>query len=192
MFMTLLYLGLFLWVATHWLKRLMPDMRAGMDVRFGAGPARGVIAGLIGVSLVLIIIGYRGAPANPLYTPFANAGHVNNLIMVLAVICLGMGSSKGRMRTWLRHPMLTGVILWAAAHLLVNGDMASVVLFGTLGAWALFSIALINRAEGPWQRPDPGPISGDIKLLIISAVILAALATIHILLGYNPFLGTYA
>lgn len=189
--MTFLYLGLFLWVATHWLKRLMPGVRAEMDTRLGIDPARGVIAGLIGVSLVLVIVGYRSAPTTPLYTPFDNAGYVNNLIMVLAVICMGMGSSKGRMRTWLRHPMLTSMILWAGAHLLVNGDMTSVVLFGTLGGWALLSMVLINRAEGPWQRPDPGPISGDIKLLIISAVVLAVLATIHVLLGYNPFLGSY-
>ena len=57
--------------------------------------------------------------------------------MLVAVALIGAGHSKGRARGWLRHPMLTGVVVWAVAHLLVNGDVASLVLFGWLGLWAV-------------------------------------------------------
>lgn len=191
MYLVILMVGIFLWMDAHWIKRLVPGVRTLMDARMGQGPARGLIAGLVILSVGLMIIGYRGSEVVPIYTPFKGAGHLNNLLMIIAVICLGLGSSKGRMKTWLRHPMLTGVVVWATAHLLVNGDLASIILFGGLGVWAVISMILINRAEGPWIPPVAGPVSRDIRLLVISAVVFAVIAGIHIWLGYNPFSGSY-
>ena len=187
----LLLLGVFIWIDAHWVKRLVPNVRASMDVRMGAGPARGLIAGLIIASLIMMVVGYRGSETIPVYTPFSWAGHLNNLLMIFAVICMGMGSSKGRMRTWFRHPMLTGVVVWAIAHLLVNGDVASIILFGGMGFWAFTSRIIINRSEGVWKQPEAGPVSGDIRLLMISAVVFVVIVGIHIWLGYNPFKGGY-
>lgn len=192
MYTVILLLGVFLWVDAHWIKRLVPSLRVAMDTRLGQGPARGVVAGLIVLSLAMMIIGYRGSETVSVYAPFNGAGHLNNLLMVIAVILLGAGSSKGRMKTWFRHPMLLGVCVWAVGHLLVNGDVASIVLFGGLGLWAVVSIILINRAEGAWDRPAAGPFSRDIRLLVISAVVFTVIVTIHIMLGYNPFSGSYA
>jgi uncharacterized membrane protein len=192
MYTFLLLVGVFLWMDAHFLKRLLPAIRSSMDTKLGKGPARGVIAGLIFISLALMIIGYRGSDTVPVYTPFNGAGHLNNLLMIIAVICLGAGSSKGRMKTWLRHPMLTGVIIWAIAHLLVNGDVASLILFVGMGLWAVIEIILINKAEGAWVRPEAGPASSDIRLLVISAVVFIVIVGIHLALGYSPFLGNYA
>lgn len=186
-----LILGLFLWVAVHLWKRIAPNFRQMLDNKMGAGPARGVVALLLFASVILMIIGYKAAPHQPVYAPLPGMGHANNLLMVVAVILMGMGASKGKMRAWLRHPMLTGVIVWAVAHLLVNGDMSALILFGGMAIWALLQMMLINRAEGAWMRPEPGPIKGDIRLLIISAVIFSVIAGIHIWAGYNPFLGHY-
>ncbi len=188
----LLVLGVFLWIDAHWVKRLLPNVRTAMDTRMGAGPARGLIAALIIASLVMMVVGYRGSETIPVYTPFSWAGHLNNLLMVFAVMCMGMGASKGRMRTWFRHPMLTGVVVWAIAHLLVNGDLASIILFGGMGFWAFTSRIIINRSEGVWKQPEAGPAAGDIRLLVITAVIFSVIAGIHIWLGYNPFTGNYA
>ena len=87
---------------------------------------------------MLIIIGFRRAPVVPVYDPPPWAIHLNNLLMVVAVLLLGLGHSKSRARGWLRHPMLTAVVVWAVAHLLVNGDQASLVMFGWLGLWAVW------------------------------------------------------
>jgi uncharacterized membrane protein len=113
--------------------------------------------------------------------------HLNNLLMLAAVALMGMGRSRGRARAWLRHPMLTGVTVWAVAHLLVNGDRASLVLFGGLGLWAVAAMALINAREPHWTRPEPGPASGDLRLAVITVVAFAAIAGIHTWLGYWPF-----
>lgn len=188
--MTLIFIGLLLWIAAHFFKRIMPNARAAMDDRMGAGPARGVMAVLILLSVVLMIIGYRGHEAAQVYAPMAGVGHLNNLLMVISVILFGMSGSKGRLGTMLRHPMLLGVLVWACAHLLVNGDMASVVLFGGMGVWAIMQIMLINAQEA-WERPARGPASGDAKLLVISTVVFTVIVSIHIAVGYNPFLGSY-
>ena len=185
--MLLLVLGLALWIAAHAFKRAAPAQRGALAARLGEGPAKGVVAAVIGVGLVLMIVGYRGAPFVPLYTPPAWTVHLNNLLMLGAVALMGMGQSKGRARSWLRHPMLTGVMVWAVAHLLVNGDLASLVLFGGLGLWAAASVAVINAGEPDWTRPAPGPVSGDIRLLAITAVVFAVIAGVHAWLGYWPF-----
>ncbi len=189
--MTLLLIGLGVWTLVHFWKRLSPNTRAALDATMGQGPAKSVIALLLVASIVMMVLGYRAAENLHVYTPVAGIGHLNNLLMLFAVMLLGMGSSKGKMRTWFRHPMLMGVIVWAGAHLLVNGDLASVVLFGGMALWALVQMALINRAVPVWDRPAAGPISGDIRLIIIGLVLFTIIAAIHIWLGRNPFLGTY-
>ncbi|MCP5074055.1 MAG: NnrU family protein [Rhodobacteraceae bacterium] len=189
--MTLLTIGLVFWVLVHFFKRVAPGARGSLDDALGQGPAKGIIALLIIGSLVLMIVGYRAAPFDSVYTPIAGMGHLNNLLMIVAVVLMGAGSSTGRARSLLRHPMLTGAIIWAVAHLLVNGDQASVLLFGGIGLWAFAQIFLINRAKGPWDRPEPGPVSGDVRLLVISAVLYGVVAGVHFWLGYSPLLGTY-
>lgn len=190
--MILLIFGIAIWIGVHFLKRLAPGVRSGMDGALGQGPAKGVIALMLVGSIVLMVMGYRSAPYDLVYAPIAGMGHLNNLLMIVSIMLFGAGNSKGKMRSWLRHPMLAGVIVWAFAHLLVNGDTASIVLFSSMAVWAFVQMILINRAVPDWTAPRPGTISGDIRLLVISLVLYGVIAGIHIWLGYNPFLGTYA
>ena len=182
--MGLLIGGVALWYLGHFFKRLLPGVRANLG---DAG--KGVSATLIGVGLLLMIFGYRGVESSFVYAPPVWGLHLNNLLMIFAVILLGMGSSKGKARSWLRHPMLTGVLVWAIAHLLVNGDSASLVLFGGLAVWSVLEMIIINLTEPGWERPEPGPISGDIRLLVIGLVLYAIIVGIHTWLGYYPFPG---
>ncbi len=189
--MTLLLAGIALWYGAHLFKRVMPEQRAALTGWLGEGKARICVTGAIVLAVVAMVVGYRSAEFSSVYTPIAGMGHLNNLLMLGAVMLLGMGSSRGRLRSVLRHPMLTGVIVWAAAHLLVNGDSASIILFGSMAVWAVVEISVINATAGAWNRPEPGPVSGDLRLLTISFGIFAVIATIHVLLGHSPFLGTY-
>ncbi|MEE4360120.1 MAG: NnrU family protein [Pseudomonadales bacterium] len=182
--MPLLLSGIGLWWVGHLFKRLVPDLRQGLG-NAGKGIAAAVILG----GLVLIILGYRGATYSPVYVLPAWSWHLNNLLMLFSVILFGMGSSKGKLRAWLRHPMLTGVLVWAIAHLLVNGDVASLVLFGSMGIWSVTEMLVINAKEGPWDRPEPGPISGDLRLLVIGLVLYGVIVGIHTWLGVRPFPG---
>lgn len=187
--MFLLIIGLTIWVALHLMKRLAPTARAGMDHTFGEGPAKGLISGLLIGAVVLMVIGFRSAPVVPVYEPVAGLRPVTNLLMIVAVVLFGMGNSSGRLRDKLRHPMLGGVVVWGVAHLLSNGDQASVVLFGVLIAWAVLEMRIISRFEGPWKKPEPGAASGDIRLALISVVVFAVFVGVHVWLGHNPFGG---
>lgn len=179
----ILILGLILWIGAHYFKRLMPDARAAMGDK-----GKGLIAILLLLSLVLIIWGYRSAAFIPVWSPPSFMVHINNLLMLVAVFIYGMSATTGRLRGKLRHPQLIAVKIWAAAHLLVNGDLASIVLFGTMLAWAVGSVILINRA-GAWDRPVPGDPKKDKLLVIISLVMFAVMVGIHIWLGVWPFPG---
>lgn len=184
--MPVLILGLLLWVLAHTFKRMAPGLRARMGE---AG--KGLIAALILLGVLLMVIGYRQTDFIPLYTPFPGAGHLNNTLMLISVFLFGVGGTKGTLYTRMRHPMLWGQVIWAVAHLLVNGDLASIVLFGCLGIWAFIEMSLINGA-GPWQRPVQGRgLKGDAMNLVGTLVIIGIAAMIHQWLGHPVFLGNY-
>lgn len=183
--MTLLILGLILWTAAHLFKRVAPGAHAALFASLG-GAARGVIAVLIALGVVLMVVGYRAAPFTAVYDPPSWGVHLNNLLMLIAVGLFGAANSKSRVRGWLRNPMLSGVVVWAVAHLLVNGDVASLVLFGWMGAWAVASIAIIDAQGAP--KPAPAATAaGDVRWAISSLVVFAVIVLVHTWLGYPPF-----
>ena len=183
--MFMLILGLILWIGAHYFKRLAPDARA----RLG-DPGKGLVAVLIIASLVLMILGYRGADFIPVWSPPSFMVHINNLLMLLALWVYGSSAAKGA-KAWpaykTRHPQLLGFKIWAFAHLLVNGDLASIILFGGLLGWAVVSVILINRAEPDWTPPAPAGRATYVRLAVISLVFFAVIAGIHIWLGVSPF-----
>lgn len=186
--MTLLILGLILWTAAHAFKRLLPTQRAALQDRLGDA-SKGVFAVVLLLSVVLMVIGFRGADTAILWSRTPATTGINNLLMLAAVALFGLGSSKSRLRPKMRHPMLWGTVVWAGAHLLVNGDTASIVLFGWIAVWALFEMALINRAQADYVPWSGGSAAGDLRLGVISLVIYAIIAGIHTWLGYFPFGG---
>ena len=178
--MTLLILGVLLWTFAHLLKRLAPGLRA----RLGEGPGKGLVTLALLLSIYLMVVGYRAAEFIPLWEPPLFLRHVNNLLMVFAVILVTMQANRGKMQTWMRHPMLVGVKTWALAHLLVNGDLASVVLFGGMMAWAVVEVIVINRANRAWVRPAPGPVTGDIVHVVGALILMGGIIWLHGWLGY--------
>ena len=190
--MTLLIVGLVLWVVAHLFKRLAPGTRADMTGRMGT-KSKSYFAILILVAVALIILGYRGiydgTDMVTVYGPLPGAYPLNNLLMLVALMVYSAGMSKGVIWTWVRHPQLWGVTIWAAAHLLVRGDLAAVMLFGTMLVWAQVTVALINRDEGPWQRPGAGAITRDLVMVAGVVVAYGILTFIHRELGLNPFQG---
>lgn len=176
--MTLLLLGLALWWGAHLFKRLAPDARAAMGEK-----GKAVAAVLIVASVVLMVLGYRGSEFIPVWTPPTFLTHLNNLLMVFAFYLYAASGLKTGIARRIRHPQLTAVKTWAIAHLLVNGDLHSIVLFGGLLAWAVVSVILINRANRDWTRPDPVPAWKE------GAAIAGAVITTGVVMGVHAWLG---
>ena len=181
--MTLLILGLALWIGAHLFRRLAPGPHAAL----GEMPGKLLVSFVVIVALVLMVTGFRSAGFIEIWSPPAFLTHINNLMMLIAVFLLGLGSSRGVLRTRIRHPMLTAVKTWAVAHLLVNGDLASVVLFGGLLAWAVVQLIVINRQEPVWNRPAAGPLRNDLIYAVVALGAFAVITVIHNWLGVSPF-----
>ena len=181
--MILLIAGVLLWVGAHFFKRLAPDARARLGDK-----GKGLVALALVLSVVLMVFGYRAAPYIDLWYPPVWLKHLNNLLMLLAFALFGNGAAKGTLSARIRHPQLTAVKIWAVAHLLVNGDLASVILFGGLLAWAVAEVIVINRSQ-PWDRPADVSVKGDLKALGIGVVLYALAVAVHIWAGVNPFGG---
>lgn len=188
--MTLLILGLALFCAGHLFPVFAPAARAAAVERLGAGPYRGAHALVALAAIVLMVIGYKQAAVVNLWFPPAWTVHLNNLLMLIAVFLLGAKHAKSSVKRHVRHPMLWSVVLWAVAHLLVNGDLASVVLFGGLLAWAVAAMLGSNARDGAWIRPPEGTTAGLVRHLVITAVVFGLIIVIHgPLLGVRPIPG---
>ncbi|NEX47466.1 NnrU family protein [Pseudotabrizicola algicola] len=180
--MTLLILGVALWWGAHFFKRIAPEARARMG---DAG--KGLVTALLVLSIALMYWGY-GQADGPVWwgrTP-ALVG-INNLLMVLAVYCYAASGAKTWLARKVRHPQLTGFKLWAVAHLLVNGDLPSLVLFGGLLAWAVVEVIVINRAEPEWVPPAPRPMSKEVVAIAATVMVTVVLMLVHNWLGVQPW-----
>lgn len=180
--MLLLCLGVLIWVLAHGFKRFAPVARNSM----GNG-GKGAVAIALLISVVLMVIGYRAADGAVFWGRHPATVGINNLLMLAALYFTSPGPKKGALFYRMRHPMLFGMLLWAVAHLLVNGDVPSFVLFGGLGLWTLLQTWLINRAEPAWDAPEKGSLKKDVMFAAISVLLLGVIAMIHMWLGYSVF-----
>lgn len=181
--MFILIVGSALWWAAHLFKRIAPERRARMG-----DSARGLFAGALIVSVVLMVIGYRMTDGPYWWGATPALKGINNLLILLAFYLFAADGMKTRITHSLRHPQLTGFALWAFAHLLVNGDLPSFVLFGGLLVWALVQMVAINRAEPRWTPPTkPLAAKREVMAVVGGIVVMGVVGLIHALLGYNPF-----
>jgi uncharacterized membrane protein len=181
--MTLLILGVLLWWAAHLFKRIAPAARASLG---NAG--KGLVTIALIISIVLMYYGYGDAKATGAVWWGRNPALVgiNNLLMVLAFYLYAASGAKSALARKVRHPQLTAVKTWALAHLLVNGDLASFILFGGLLAWAVVSVILINRAEPNWTPPAAKP-GAEVKAIIATVVVVVLVMLLHNWLGVQPW-----
>ena len=182
--MVLLISGVALWWAAHLFKRVAPERRAALGEK-----GKGLVAVLLVLSVFLMARGYGQAEGPVWWGRSPATTGINNLLMLLAFYLYAADGMGTRVTAWIRHPQLTGFSLWALSHLLVNGDLASFVLFGGLLAWALVEIMLLNRA-GAWKRrTGPFPARKEIMAAVGAVVVMLVVGLIHGWIGPWPFGG---
>ena len=182
MYWIILVLGVALWWAAHLFKRVAPARRAAMG-----DPGKGAVAAAIGIGIVLMVIGYRGTGFLPIWNPPGFMVHINNTLMIIAIYMFSPASKRGKLLSGMRHPMATGFSIWAIAHLLVNGDLASLILFGGLLIWAIVAVRIVNAAEPEWQPGPGGTYAKDAMFFVGSIILLGVIGMIHNWLGVWPF-----
>jgi uncharacterized membrane protein len=176
--LAILILGLAVFIGTHVITTRR-DTRARLIARFGEGPYKIAhsVASIVGVLLIAWGFGvYRATGWIDVWYPPAWTRHITALLVLIAVICVVAAYSPGRIKTTLKHPMLVGVKLWAFAHLISNGDLGSIILFGSILGWAVFDRISLKRRSDAGGPPVPvGGIGKDVMAVVIGTLVYLAL-----------------
>ncbi|WFE74003.1 NnrU family protein [Roseinatronobacter sp. S2] len=175
--MTILILGLILFLGMHSVQIVMPDIRARVIARGGGrGAWMWRYTAVAGAGFVLIILGFGLARQDPvvLYYPPHALRRMALLVMLPVFPLLLAAYIKGRIAQIVSHPMLVATMLWAVAHLMANGTLAHLLLFGSFLVWAFVDRQSLLRREGgvavartPWGRNDAIAIIGGLALYMI-------------------------
>ena len=174
-----LILGLAVFLAAHVFVSFRGP-RANAIERLGLHAYRGMFALVSLVGLVLIIWGYAQYRTHELihiWSPPAFMRHITVGLMLFSVIFIVAAFIPSHIKTRLKHPMLASVKAWALAHLLSNGDLGSIVLFGTFLAWGVYArIAAKRRGDlGAGTKPAPHGWTNDIIVVVIGTAMYLAL-----------------
>ena len=174
--MILLALGVLATSLLH-LVAAVPSLKTRLKAKVGEkayGPVFG-IASLVGI--VIIVLGWRMSDFVFVYDPPGWGRHANFLLTLIAFICLGIFIFRGTLRQKLRFPLAIGTIFWAVGHLLANGDLASIILFGGFLIYAIAHI-VIGMING--VGPSPDVRSGhDLVSILIGIALYGVMAQLH-------------
>jgi uncharacterized membrane protein len=185
--MTLLILGLAVFLGVHSISIVAPSARDRWASAMGANAWRGLYSLLAIAGFVLLVYGYGQARQVPvvLYAPPIWLRHLALLLMVPVFPMLFAAYLPGRIKTALKHPMLAAVKLWALAHLLANGNLADVLLFGGFLAWAVLDrISFKRRVARPVQGAAASPWNDAVAIVGGLTVYVVTLLWLHrVLIG---------
>ncbi len=176
--MSLLVAGLVLFIAIHLIPSV-PRLRANLVERIGAIPYRGVFSAVVLLSLAAVVWGFARSPIEVVYEPPA-WGHQASMVLVpVAFVLFAASNMPTHIRAVVGHPMLLGLLLWAFAHLLSNGDVRSIVLFGGFALFAVVEIvSAVARGKGPPKEPAPR-ITMDAAAVTGGLIVAGLLAALH-------------
>jgi len=180
--MMVLIVGLILFLGIHLLPT-SPELRDGLKERIGVVPYRIIFSLLSIAGLVIIVLGYHKLQLHPgknpiLWEPPVWMRHIAVALMLPSMILLVASVIPSRIRTATRHPLLAAIKVWAFAHLLANGDLGSLLLFGSFLAFAVYDRISVKKrgATGPFGSlsAPAGPMN-DLIVVVLGVALFAAL-----------------
>jgi uncharacterized membrane protein len=187
--MTLLIVGIVAFLGLH-LVPTLPGLRERFVARLGEASYKGLFTLLSIAAFVLLVYGFAKAPVVQVWSPPAWTRWVAIVLMLPAFIFLVAAYVPGEIKAKLKHPFLIAIKTWALAHLVANGDLASIILFASFLAYAAYDRITLKRraATGIVTVPATGPPSNDLIAVVVGVVLyLAFLFWLHpLLIGTSP------
>ena len=189
--MSLLIVGLVLFLGVHSIAIVSPGLRGRAVQGMGEGAWKGLYALVSLAGFVLICYGFGLARQAPviLYSPPVWLHHVALLVMLPVFPLLIAAYLPGRIKTAAKHPMLAAVKFWALAHLLANGSLADVLLFGGFLVWAVMDRISLKRrpVQATLRTAPPGPWNDVIAVVLGLALYALLIVWAHVrLFGVSP------
>ena len=191
--MSFLILGLVLFLGAHSVRVFAEGWRTGMRARLGENAYKGLYSAASLVGLVLIVVGYGAARQQPmlLWLPPVWTRHLAALLTVPAFILLVAAYVPGNsIKAKVHHPMVLGVKVWALAHLLANGNLADVLLFGGFLLWAVLCFRTARQRDRVGSVVYPPGRSGPTLVAVVAGLALwagFAFWAHGVLIGVRPF-----
>jgi uncharacterized membrane protein len=189
----ILVAGLVLFLGMHATRIPNDQRRSGMIARLGKNKYRTIYTVVSIVGLVLIVYGYGQARLEPIFvwSPPAATRHIAALLMLFSMILLAACYvPMNHLKAKLQHPMTLSVKLWAFAHLIANGTLADIILFGSFLVWAILTFKSARKRAVPMGFTGDGPTKVGTMMTVIVGVlawlIFAAWLHVH-LIGISPF-----
>lgn len=185
--------GLVLFLGMHATRVPNDQRRSGMIARLGKNKYRSIYTVVSIIGLVLIVYGYGQARLDPVFvwSPPAATRHIAALLMLFSMIFLAASFvPMNHIKAKLQHPMTLSVKVWALAHLIANGTLADIVLFGSFLVWAVLVFKSARKRAIPMTFSGEGPSKVGTMMTVIVGVlgwlIFAAWLHVH-LIGVSPF-----
>ena len=194
--LAILIIGLVVFIATH-VFATRRDTRAAVIARVGIVAYRGLFSAAAVIGVVLIVWGfgrYLHTEYTQIWTPPTWMRHVTVALVWPAIILMTAGYLRGEIYRKLKHPFLAGIKLWALAHLLSNGDLGGIILFGAVLAWAVFDrISLKHRSDAGAPAIPTGGVRNDVLAVVVGTILYLALGFVfHPLFIGIPVFGPHA
>ena len=185
--MNVLIIGLTLFVVLHLIPSV-PPLRTSLIESFGEKKYRTIFAAVAFAGLALIIWGFSRADFEPVYQPLTWGRSLAFGLVPVAVILFAAANMPTHIRVFVRHPMLAGLFLWAIAHLAANGDLRSILLFGTLAAFSVVAtVSIVLRSKQSSQEKAPR-WSMDAVAIVSGIVVAGLLVKFHGVLFGMPLM----
>ena len=179
--MMVLVVGLILFLGVH-LVPTSPELRDGLKERIGEVPYKVMFSLLSLIGFVVIVLGFHKLQLHPgknpiLWDPPTWTRHIAVALMLPAMILLVASVIPSRIRTAVRHPMLIAIKTWAFAHLIANGDLGALLLFGSFLAFAVYDRISVKKrgAQGPLGNATPSSPINDVIVVVVGIALYAAL-----------------
>ncbi len=176
--LAIMILGLAVFLGGHAFVTMRPQ-RAALIARLGEGPYKGLFSLASFIGILLIGYGfarYRASGYIEIWSPPPWTRHATAALVWPAIICVVAAYIPGEIKRVLKHPMLVGVKLWAVAHLLANGDLGSIILFGSVLAWAVYDRITLKRRADAGAPPIPvGGYRNDFIAVVVGTLLYFAL-----------------
>ncbi len=187
--MAVLIAGLVVFLGVHSIAIFSPDARARALAHWGEGPWKagyGLIS-LVGIALVIYGFGLARQAPVVLYAPPLWMRHAAIFFMLPVFPLLLAAYLPGRIKAATKHPMLAAVKLWAFGHLLANGTLADVLLFGGVLAWAVLDRISLKRRPQAIRTAPPGRFNDFIAIVLGLVLYVVFIGWAHVrLFGVSP------
>ena len=177
--MGFLIIGILVWSVAHLVPVVAVGPRLALVDRLGEKRYRLLFSIVIVAAIVLMVGGWRSATPTLVYATNPGMRIVATILMMVAMVLFVASNAPTNIRRAIRHPQLLSIILWSVAHLLTNGDSASLALFAGLGGWAVLEIVALNRRDGAWKKKEQVPVRKDVITILIGLVAFALLLVLH-------------